>query len=123
MIIADLEIHSRYARACSKYLTPAVLNEWAKRKGVGILSSGDITHPLWRREVSKILVQRELGFCVLKEECSNPKAPRFVLGGEVSLMFRQGEMKGRRVHLLFLAPSFKAVEALVSIINSKGMLA
>ncbi len=123
MIIADLEIHSRYARACSKYITPAELNSWAKRKGVHILSSGDITHPLWRREVMKTTVEREPGFLVLKEEESNPNAPRFVLGGEVSLMFRQGEKKGRRVHVLFLAPSFAAVEKLVAVIQTKGKVA
>lgn len=123
MVIADIEIHSRYARACSKNLNPAVLNEWAKRKGVGILSTGDITHPLWRREMQKALVEKENGFFVLKEEAENSDAPRFVLGGEVSLMFRHGEKKGRRVHLIFIAPSFKAVEALVSKINDKGKLA
>lgn len=123
MIIADLEIHSRYARACSKTLSPSELNTWAKRKGVNLLSTGDITHPLWRREVERSVIEREAGFFVLKDEKDNPDAPRFVLGGEVSLMFRQGEKKGRRVHLLFLAPSFAAVESLVGRIQDKGKLA
>lgn len=123
MIIADLEIHSRYARACSNSLSANELNFWAKRKGVNILSMGDITHPLWRREMQRSLVEKEPGFFILKEDINNNDAPRFVLGGEVSLMFRQGEVKGRRVHLIFLAPSFKAVEALVAIINTKGKLA
>ncbi len=133
MVVTDLEIHSRYARACSKSITPTALSEWARRKGVGLLSVGDITHPLWRREVRGAMVEREAGFYVLREESEDPAAPRFVLGGEVSLMFsaqggpasggRQDQMKGRRVHLLFLAPSFAAVEALVALINDKGKLA
>ncbi len=123
MIIADLEVHSRYARACSKYINPTELNSWAKRKGVNILSTGDITHPLWRREIEHSLIEKEPGFFVLKQEQDNKAAPRFVLGGEVSLMFRQGEMKGRRVHLVFLAPSFQAVEKLVAKIQDKGQLA
>ncbi len=123
MVVADLEVHSRFARACSKDLNPIELNAWAKRKGVHLLSSGDITHPLWRREVNKLVEERSPGFFTLKDEKSNPFAPRFVLGGEVSLMFRQGEQKGRRVHLMFLAPSFEAVEALVAKINDKGKLA
>jgi DNA helicase II / ATP-dependent DNA helicase PcrA len=135
MIIADLEIHSRYARACSKELSPLTLNYWAKRKGVNLLSSGDITHPLWRREMERSLIAREPGFFVLKEEAevtekipvftgmTKRQTPRFVLGGEVSLMFRQGELKGRRVHVLFFAPSFAAVERLVKIINPKAKLA
>lgn len=123
MVVADLEIHSRYARACGKTINPQNLNEWARRKGVHLLSSGDITHPLWRREVQKSVIEREPGFYVLKEEADRADAPRFVLGGEVSLMFRQGEKKGRRVHVLFLASSFSAVEALVAKINDKGKLA
>lgn len=123
MIIADLEIHSRYARACGKTITIHGLSEWAARKGVQLLSSGDITHPLWRREAERSLVERESGFYVVKDAVNNPLAPRFVLGGEVSLMFRQGEKKGRRVHVLFFAPSFRAVEALVARIQDKGKLA
>src|SRR6266487_1436175 len=100
MIHADLEIHSRYARACSKDLSPQVLNEWAKRKGIHILSSGDITHPLWRREMRQNLIKREPGFFVYKEDENNPQAPRFVLGGEVSLMFRATqEVDGKQVEL------------------------
>ncbi len=137
MLLADLEIHSRYARACGKTINPQGLHDWAKRKGVHLLSSGDITHPLWRREVRQSLEEREPGFYALKN--ADNAAPRFVLGGEVSLMFSSNEVrtsvgetshrlstprsKGRRVHLLFLAPSFKVVEKLIAIINPKGKLA
>ncbi len=123
MVVTDLQIHSRYARACSKAITPAYLSAWAARKGVHLLTTGDITHPLWRREMEKSVVEREPGLFVLKEEADKPDAPRFVLGGEVSLMFRQGEIKGRRVHLVFIAPSFKSAEALVALVNHKGKLA
>jgi uncharacterized protein (TIGR00375 family) len=123
MVVADLQLHSRYARACSKLITPAYLSEWAARKGVNVMTTGDITHPLWRREMQKAVVEREAGLFVLKEDADTPHAPRFVLGGEVSLMFRQGEIKGRRVHVLFVAPSFAAVESLVAQITHKGKLA
>ncbi len=85
MVITDLEIHSRYARACSKFITPDTLVAWAKRKGVHLLSTGDITHPLWRREVRKAAVEQEAGFYVLAADKDSPVAPRFVLGGEVAL--------------------------------------
>lgn len=131
MVIADLEIHSRYARACSKSLSPVELDAWARRKGVEILSSGDITHPLWRREFRRITEECESGFYCVKSEYLaelSPRlrgrtTPRFVLGGEVALMFRSGDTKGRRIHVLFLAPSFDAVEKLVALINDKGKLA
>ncbi len=132
MVIADLEIHSRYARACSKEITPVSLHAWAKRKGVNLLAAGDITHPLWRWEVRRSVIEKEPGFFVLKEAIHDHGAPRFVLGGEVSLMFRmhewagtdlEGRSKGRRVHLIFLAPSFEAVERLVEKINPISKLA
>ena len=45
--IADFHLHSRYSRACSKDLTVAELAKWAKIKGIGVLGTGDFTHPPW----------------------------------------------------------------------------
>jgi PHP family Zn ribbon phosphoesterase len=44
-LIADFHIHSRYSRACSKDLTLPNLSEWAKKKGISLLGTGDFTHP------------------------------------------------------------------------------
>jgi len=41
--VADLHIHSRYSRACSKDLTVPELAKWAKLKGIGLLGTGDFT--------------------------------------------------------------------------------
>ncbi|MBI3022008.1 MAG: DNA helicase UvrD, partial [Candidatus Omnitrophica bacterium] len=49
--IADFHLHSRYSRATSKDLTVDELAKWAKIKGVGVLGSGDFTHPLWLEEL------------------------------------------------------------------------
>ena len=49
--IADLHLHSRFAYACSKHLTLANMAEWAKLKGIDLLSSADFTHPAWLAEL------------------------------------------------------------------------
>ena len=48
MYIADLHIHSKYSRATSKELEPEPLDAWARRKGIGLVGTGDFTHPTWR---------------------------------------------------------------------------
>ena len=55
MYIADLHIHSHYSRATSKDCAPEYLDLWAQRKGIGIVGSGDFTHPAWRQELEEKL--------------------------------------------------------------------
>src|SRR3989338_1250138 len=57
--LADFHLHSRYSRACSKDLTVAELAKWAKIKGIGVLGTGDFTHPLWLQELQETL--RDIG--------------------------------------------------------------
>ena len=45
--VADLHIHSRYSRACSRDLDLPTLAWWARRKGITLLGTGDFTHPAW----------------------------------------------------------------------------
>ena len=47
--IADLHIHSRYSMATSKDGTPEMLDLWARKKGITLLGTGDMTHPIWRQ--------------------------------------------------------------------------
>src|SRR4051795_4402645 len=45
--VADLHIHSKYSRACSRDLTLPNLARWARRKGIAVLGTGGFTHPAW----------------------------------------------------------------------------
>mgnify|MGYP003274012400 CR=1 FL=1 len=51
MYIADLHIHSRFSRATSKDGDLPHLDWWARRKGIGLVGTGDFTHPAWRAEL------------------------------------------------------------------------
>ena len=128
MLIADLHIHSRYARATSADCTPQALELWARRKGIGLLGSGDFTHPLWRRELSEQLAPAEEGLYRLKDELrlqgAGPwagDAPRFVISGEISSIYKQGG-KVRKVHNLILLPSLEDAARLSARLEQIGNL-
>src|SRR5260370_17667753 len=61
MFIADLHIHSRFSRACSKDCDIEHLSWWALRKGLTVLGTGDFTHPAWVAELKDTLVPAEPG--------------------------------------------------------------
>ncbi len=63
-VIADLQLHSRFSRAVSPQMTIPAIFEWASRKGIGLVATGDWTHPLWMREIRENL--EEVGNGLLK---------------------------------------------------------
>ena len=64
MFLADLHIHSHYARATSRQLVPEMLALWGRRKGLGVIGTGDFTHPGWRTELADALIEAEPAFTV-----------------------------------------------------------
>jgi len=109
-MIADLHIHSRFSRACSKNITIPELVKWAKIKGINLLGTGDFTHPTWFEEI-KELKGNGNGFYYYQDF-------PFIITGEVSLMYTQ--TKGRRVHLVLLVPSIEIAENINSYLDKKG---
>lgn len=61
MFHADLHIHSKFSRACSKDCDIEHLSWWALRKGLRVLGTGDFTHPAWAAELKDTLVPAEPG--------------------------------------------------------------
>lgn len=114
-VIADLHIHSKYARACSRDLNPENLGIWADKKGITVLGTGDFTHPMWRAELREALVESEPGLYKLKSSASKA---RFILSGELASIYKQGD-KVRRVHNLVYAPNFEALEKFVKLLEAR----
>ena len=50
---ADLHVHSKYSRATSRDLDLEHLAAWAARKGIGVVATGDFTHPAWCAELRR----------------------------------------------------------------------
>ena len=48
---ADLHIHSKHSRATSRDCDLEHLAWWAGRKGIGVVGTGDFTHPGWLAEI------------------------------------------------------------------------
>lgn len=116
MIIADLHIHSRYSRACSKELTPINIDAECRLKGVDLVATGDFTHPAWFSELKENLEELGDGFLQLKKSDGKVK---FVLGTEVSCIYKQGG-KTRRVHLCLFLPDFASVEKFNQKLTDRG---
>ena len=100
--VADLHIHSRYAYACSKNLTLPAIAETARLKGIHLLATGDFTHPAWQSELEAGLEEVDYG-------TYRHGGVNYVLGTEISCVFKQGG-RTRRIHLLVYLPSFEAVK-------------
>jgi uncharacterized protein (TIGR00375 family) len=114
-LIADLHIHSKYSRACSKSLEPQMLYRWCQLKGITVLGTGDFTHPAWFDQLQQELEPAEAGLYQLRGELARRqdrdvpqscRAPvRFLLESEISCIYKKGG-KVRKVHHLVFAPSF-----------------
>lgn len=128
MYIADLHIHSKYSRATSRDCVPEMLEYWARRKGIGLVGTGDFTHPAWRAELREKLGPAEEGFFRLREELRVPGdaawdggAPRFVVTGEISSIYKK-DGRVRKVHNLILLPGLEEAEALSKKLEAIGNL-
>ena len=114
MLIADLHIHSKYSRATSADCVPEQLEWWARRKGIGLVGTGDFTHPAWRAELGDKLVPAGDGLYRLRADLRQPGAPdvqpRFVLSAEISSIYKQ-DGRTRKVHNVILMPGLEQAEA------------
>jgi uncharacterized protein (TIGR00375 family) len=112
MQFADLHMHSSYSRATSTKMNLQELSTYAKTKGLDILGTGDFTHPSWLKELKNKLS----GNGVYEYDDT-----KFVLSGEISLIYKQ-DGKGRRVHHVLLAESFEVVDQIVEWLKKKGRI-
>ena len=114
-IIADLHLHSRFSRAVSPQMTIPNMALWAAKKGIGLVATGDWTHPMWMREIERDLEEIDSGLLKLK----TGNAPLFLLSTEISCIFSQGG-KGRRVHVLVWVPSVSSAKKISREITKRG---
>ena len=124
-LICDLEIHSKYARACSKDSDLPHHHLWARKKGIDVLGTGDFTHPKWFSECGEQLEDAGQGLYRLKSKYHLPAVtawkgePLFMYTAEVACIFSRGG-RVRRVHVLLFAPSREAAEKLSSALARAG---
>ena len=131
---ADLHVHSRFSRATSRNCDLQHLSIWARKKGIGVVGTGDFTHPAWRAELREQLVPAEPGLFRLRpdlEKAVEDRLPpacagshgavRFMLSVEISTIYKKLD-KTRKIHHLVYAPDFESAERLVADLSRIGNL-
>lgn len=136
-LVADLHIHSKYSRACSRDLTLPNLAWWAKRKGLTLLGTGDFTHPAWLDHLREMLQPAEPGLYRLSPDAERDVARRlpprlasraeaqpvrFMLSVEISTIYKRGD-RTRKVHHLVYLPDLDAVARFNTALGRIGNLA
>ncbi len=129
--VADIHLHSRYARATSRDLNPKNLHLWSALKGITVVGTGDFTHPAWLAELQEQLEPAEEGLYRLKAPWRQPveaQLPpsclaqvRFVLSVEISSIYKKNG-RTRKVHNVVVMPGFAQVEALNQRLGAIGNL-
>jgi len=132
MFHADLHVHSRFSRACSKDCDIPHLAWWALRKGITVVGTGDFTHPAWAEELKESLVPAEPGLLRLRPDLEQQlrretpasclRTVRFMLSVEISTIYRRGDQT-RKVHHLLYAPDFEAADRITKALSKIGNLA
>lgn len=117
-LFADLHIHSKYSRAVSQDMDLAHMDHWARVKGIGIMGTGDFTHPKWFDSLKTELKENSSGF--LERKGSDEKT-KFLLSVEISCIYSRAG-KTRRIHVLVLMPSLASAERFNARLNTIGNL-
>ncbi|MCP3802982.1 UvrD-helicase domain-containing protein [Allokutzneria sp. A3M-2-11 16] len=115
---ADLHIHSKYSRACSRNCDLHHLTKYARLKGISLVGTGDFTHPAWFEHLRECLVPAEPGLFRMREEmdrdirrtvppsCTGGEV-RYMLSVEISTIYKRGD-RTRKVHHLIYMPDFES---------------
>jgi DNA helicase II / ATP-dependent DNA helicase PcrA len=135
--VADLHIHSKYSRACSRDLDLPNLAWWARRKGITLLGTGDFTHPAWHDHLRQALRPAEPGLFRLDPQTERDLARRlpprlasvaetepvrFLLSVEISTIYKR-DGRTRKVHHLIYLPDLAAVDRFNTRLGRVGNLA
>lgn len=117
-LFADLHVHSKYSRAVSRDMDLPHIDHWAKIKGIGLMGTGDFTHPAWVEHIKAELTEDGSGFL---QRTNSPQLTRFVLSSEISCIYSRAG-KTRRIHVIVLCPDIATVEKLNGYLSLIGNL-
>jgi len=115
-IVADLHVHSKYARATSPQCDIAGLAQGAKVKGIDVMATGDFTHPVYFNEITRDLKPSEDGSGIYSHG-----GTRFILSTEISLIYAS-KLGPKRMHHIVLAPSLETAAQINDTLGKRGNL-
>ena len=100
-------------------MTLPVIAEWATKKGIDLVGTGDFTHPMWLREIKQYLEEAGEGIYQLKNTNAKKLNAKFLLTCEISCIYSD-KGKGRRVHVLVFLPKLTDVEKFNAKLTLRG---
>ncbi len=130
-LVLDLHLHSRFSRAVSPRMNLQNMYIWGRKKGINVLSVTDFTHPVWFKEVSSQLVEKNAGIYRLKSEESienSTKLPNregsvgmhYIFSTEVAAIYTEGG-KSHRIHNLIFSPNLEICEKINKALSGRGI--
>ena len=127
--IADFHIHSKYSIATSRDLSPESIWKWAQLKGISVIGTGDITHPVWIKELEEKMAGAGNGLYCLKKKYRLNGIPHscdadvfFLLSGEISCIYSK-KGKTRKIHSIIFTRDFTDATRLNKALSRIGNLA
>ncbi len=111
-------------------MVPEGIWKWAQLKGIGVVGTGDFTHPGWFRELNEKLEPAGEGLFQLKRKyrvgADVPASCRsdvfFLLTAEISCIYRKNG-RTRKVHCLILMPELQDVAQFQGVLARTGNIA
>ncbi len=116
---SDFHLHSPYSRAVSPRMTLGNMAKFAVEKGVDLLSTGDFTHPVWIEEIEEQLAEKAEGIYCLQKGLKEEKEVGFILGAEISSIYKSGD-KVRRIHNLVFTSNLKSAKKITEKLKQKN---
>ena len=114
-VYCDFHIHSKYSRATSPQMDIKNLSKYGKLKGLNLIGTGDMTHPIWLKELKETLEPME------NTGLFTYNGMYFMLTGEISTIYEQGG-KIRKIHHNLHVPSFEIAEQINESLSKHGNL-
>lgn len=138
-IIADLHIHSAYARSCSNKLHIEQIWKQCIIKWINLIWTWDFTHPSRMKEIEDFLIEDWNGFLIPKTQYIRPWIdsisgllnnevltkldnwwyPRFILQTEINNIFHRWEKKSR-IHNCILIDSIEKAKIINRYFSASG---
>jgi len=113
-IVADLHVHTKYARGTSPSCDIGGLAEGAKTKGIDLIATGDFTYPAYFEEIKARLQGGEDGIYEFDRT-------KFILSTEISLIYSGGD-RARKMHHVVLCPSIEIASQINDQLGKRGNL-
>lgn len=122
LVFADLHLHSKYSRAVSDKMDVDGLYAGSLEKGLGIVATGDFTHPKYFAELkSKLEPSDSEGLFKLKSRKDDVK---YMISTEVATICSLGPIKGvKKVHHIIYVPDFEQAAQINDRLSKMGNLA